>query len=40
MDVNETENKKSMASIHLLQYTVVGSCGNECSTEEVNSWMD
>lgn len=36
MDDNETENKRGMAEIHLLQYRVVGSLGNEGSTEEVN----
>lgn len=36
MSYNEPENKRGMAQIHLLQYRVAGSCGNECSTEEVN----
>jgi len=36
MSFNKTENKRSMAWIHLLQYRVVGPCGNECCTEEVN----
>jgi hypothetical protein len=36
MGFNETENKRGMACMHLLQRRMVGPCGNECCTEEVN----